>query len=1489
MSEKLLRSLLISFGLCLFFAGFVSKAFAQAEFVRNEGQWETPYHFSSKLRHGDFWVGSGRAAFILSDFGFTGETSGIGNKHPHGNPSAAKFHAYEMEFCGSDPSPVEGTDKLKRYHNYYTSKYSRNWRSGVSLYSGTIQKNLYQGINLLWKDEAGSLKYEFHLAAGANPHHIRIRYKGIDAMAIEQGELILKTSLGIIRERAPIAWQIDRSGNKRIVYCRFKINSDGTSRFEFPDGYDETRPLVIDPILVFSSFSGSRSDNWGFTSTYGEENSPYAAGIAIGTRFPVSNGAFGASFSGDSTGFAVYSTYDIGILKFNPSGTDLLYASYLGGSEADAPASIVVDKDSNLIVLGASSSADFPVTANAFDTSYNGGVAVSPYGPGDAIVQYRAGSDIVVSKLSLDGRQLLASTFLGGSANDGLLTLLGLGDSPLIKNYGDSFRGEVISDSLGRIYVASNTSSNDFPTASPVQAQSGGGADAVLAIFNPDLDSLVFSTFHGGSTDDAAYSLQFGKAGDVYLCGGSSSADFPATAGTLRPNFGGVVDGFLSRFRFSPAASVRSTFLGTNRYDQAFFVQTDLKGNVYTFGQTIGTYPVSTGVYSNPGSAQFIHCLSPGLDSTRFSTVFGNGAQNPNISPTAFLVDDCGRIYCSGWGGSTNNLTGYQNGNTFGMPTTPGGGAQTTDGSDFYILVLESNATSMVFGTYFGDNLSVGEHVDGGTSRFDKRGVIYQSVCAGCGGSSTFPTSPGVVSNLNGSTNCNNALFVYDFSKLQARYSSTSAGGCIPLTLKFKSVSVYDQQIKWDFDDGTVLFGNSQDTIVHTFQNVGQYKVKLVAYNPEGCPSKDSTIQFITAQEPVSFQGDTLEFCEASGSYFLPQLPQGDLSYQWEPPLFLSNPQSNPVEVLQPDSSVWYTATIKTSLGCLSSARFLLKNRALEARASADTLKGCVPLSVNFSSLSRFSQRERWIFGPGDSSEVLNPNSVISKTFQTPGAYRIILRAENDTSCAGFDSDTLNIIASGGPALSDTILRYCSEGSFPLQVDTGSAISFQWSPGNLLDDSLSSHPQMLNAGSAVFQLQVSDSNGCRSESKVEVRDGRLKPAFSIDSIPLCAPVFLPVSGLSVNAVQSRYYWGADSLTVNGNSAAQLNFASGGKYRIRLRVFSDTACLAFADTSLDFSLGGPGFSGPEISYHCKGDSVKLEAVRSPGFRYSWPESAIVFSVDSAQAFFLPGDSLGVIVQIRDSLNCPGAGSFLMLRVQPDTALQFFSEFEPCTDRLQYRFSSGAMPGNNYRWTLMDTIYTGKTFMAVFPSRGEYNLQLYAEKGLCRDSVRKSISVNDPPSKLEADFAYALKYSDCQNFPELLIENRSMYADRFVWQWNGRTSFENNPQVFPAGEDSIRLRLFAYNGLCMKEMSKVIPVFSLNPPNLITLQEDEKNDLFRIENLPEGSFLEIRDRWGKLIFRENAYRNDWKPEREGVYFYQLRFPGGGNCKSWIQAVR
>src|SRR5690606_25637666 len=226
---------------------------------------------------------------------------------------------------------------------------------------------------------------------------------------------------------------------------------------------------------------------------------------------------------------------------------------------------------------------------------------------------------------------------------------------PLTRNYGDEMRGDVITDSLGYVYISSVTSSVDFPAINSFSTTyKGGSTDAILVKLNPMLEHIEWSSFLGGSGVDASHTLKIDSMKSVYIAGGTTSLNFPVTAGVYQSLFAGGADGWLARIAPNGDSIMAATFTGTSNFDQAYFIDLDREGSVYVYGQTNGNFPVTAGVYSNPNSGQFVQKFSGDLKALEFSTVFGSGIGIPNISPTAFLVNDCNNLYMSGWGGAIN-------------------------------------------------------------------------------------------------------------------------------------------------------------------------------------------------------------------------------------------------------------------------------------------------------------------------------------------------------------------------------------------------------------------------------------------------------------------------------------------------------------------------------------------------------------------------------------------------------------------------------------------------------------------------------------------------------------------------------------------------------------------------------------------------------------------------------------------------------------------
>ena len=801
-----------------------------------------------------------------------------------------KGHTYKAHLIGSNPDYTKkGHLKTENYYNFFLGNNPDKWAANVPAYNKIEFLNIYDSINMLVYEKDEHLKYDFVLKPSAKASAIKIFYEGADDISIKNGHLNIKTSIGKVIEQSPYAYQYI-NGQETKVKCHYLLQED-TLSFNFPKGYDTTETLIIDPILIFSTFTGSTADNWGFTATYDNLGNMYVGGITFDLGYPVTLGAFQTTYNG-GTGIG-YPGTDVSITKFSPDGTSLIYSTYFGGSGNENPHSIVCNNNDELYVFGSTSSPNLPTTTTAFDNTFNSGNTFQI-----SILDYVNGTDAFVTKFNATGTGLIGSTYMGGSGNDAVNLSLSLK-----KNYADEFRGEIIVDNNDNCWVTTTTLSNDFPIIGGAQTVNNGMQDAISFKLNSDLSSLLWSSYFGGSSDDAGYSIQLNSLNEPIIAGGTISNNLFTSSTAVNQNIQGLQDGFVAKYNVAGNTISNATYIGTSAYDQSYFVQVDMGDNIYLFGQTEGNYTTfPSSVYNNPGGGQFLHKLSPDMSSTIFSTVFGSG-NGINIAPSAFLVSDCELIYVSGWGGTVN----FQ-GNTFNMPITGNAYQNNTDGSDFYLGVFTSDANALLYATYFGGSTSA-EHVDGGTSRFDKNGHVYQAVCAGCGGNSDFPTSSGVWSSTNNSLNCNLGAFKFSLENINPIISIPQPYVCIPNSYQFSNLSQGGNQYLWDFGDGNT---STQFSPTHTYLDTGYFEVSLIVSDSLGCLETDTAIIYldvfninnaIIQTVDTLCYGDTIQLHASGGA-----------TYQWTPNTNLSNPNiANPFAY--PDTITTYQVVATDSCG----------------------------------------------------------------------------------------------------------------------------------------------------------------------------------------------------------------------------------------------------------------------------------------------------------------------------------------------------------------------------------------------------------------------------------------------------------------------------------------------------------------------------------------------------------------------------------------------
>ncbi len=875
----------------------------EIEFVENGGQWPEQVLYRVNLNVGAFYLEKGGFMYSLVDM--------EPFRHSHNRheplPETVKAHAFRMTFVNAKSNhKSQGFEKSSHYRNYLIGNDRSKWASHIHSYRSVAYSSLYQGIDLKVYRNGSHLKYDLIVSPNTDPDQIQMHYEGSDSIQVlKNGDLELKTSVCSVFEKKPVAFQIIE-GKRIEIPCEFMLTGN-TVQFRFPEGYDKNKELVIDPELVFASYSGSTADNFGSSATYDAAGNLYGAGTSFGPGYPVTTGAYTQTAAGNT---------DIGISKFSSDGANLIYSTFIGGSAAESVNSLIVNNNNELYLLGTSSSSNYPTSANAFQMVNNQGPpvnwAISPFtgAPLGYGIEHGAGCDIVITRLSADGSNIVSSTLVGGTHNDGLNA-----NTILSYNFGDPFRGEINLDNGGNVYVASSTESADFPiTNGAFQTTIGGGRDGVVFKMNSDLSNMIWSSFIGGSSTDNAYSIQLFSNGDALVGGGTLSSNFPTTQGTLNSSTLGQADGWVARLSANGSSVITSTLIGTDKHDQVYFVQIDPDGNVFVLGQSLGTIPILPNtVYSNPNSAQFIQKLDGNLSNLLVSTTVGTGSGLVDFSPTAFLVSNCYQIFLSGWGGESNHILGNATqSSTTGLPITPDAFQANTDGSDFYLMMLKQDAEGLVYGTFFGG--SSNEHVDGGTSRFDKNGNVYQAVCAGCGSSNDFPTTPGAWSNTNNSQNCNLGVFKFNLNQIISvpEFNVLLENCDYPLEVEFFNNSTGGNTYLWDFGDSQTStdFQGS-----HFYADPGHYEITLYASDSAGCLVPDTAyVEFDIPIPPdvEAFGSDTI--C-ALDTVPLTVEGVGIVNYQWLPSGTLDNDSSTTVNAI-PSETTDYIVLATDSLGC---------------------------------------------------------------------------------------------------------------------------------------------------------------------------------------------------------------------------------------------------------------------------------------------------------------------------------------------------------------------------------------------------------------------------------------------------------------------------------------------------------------------------------------------------------------------------------------------
>src|ERR1044071_6533577 len=703
--------------------GKASEAYGKLpiSFEVNRGQTDEAVKFLARGSGYNLFLTATEAVLSLRKEAPRAESESLMAKAGRGRNSTLLSHAssttstLRMKLDGANPqAQAKGEEKLPGTINYFTGRDAGKWQTQISSYAKVRYQNVYPGVDMVYYGNQRELEYDFVVAPGANPDAIKLTFAGAQKMSVaDSGDLVLQTDNGNLLQRKPVTYQ-ETNGSRQAVIARYVIR-DGQVGFEVGD-YDTSKPLIIDPILSYSTYLGGSGDyEAGYSVAVDMDGNAYVVGTTTSTDYPVTTGAVQTNV-GDNNALG-----DAFVAKLNAAGTSLIYSTYLGGDNNDYAYDIALDEDGNAYVMGSTVSTDFPTTSGAFQTtnaSSNGsedgfitklnaagssilystylggagsdscrGIAINSLGEayvtgGTQSVNFttttgayrttsgslNGNSDAFVTKLNATGTALVFSTFIGSSSASG--QDLALDSNGNVYFVGDTYAGTLGGGQTVFTYPVTSNAHQSAPAAD--------GFEATVSELSADGTQLLYSSYLGGNMEESAIGVAVDASDNVYVVGYTGSADFPVTSGCAQPIFGGPYDAFISKFNLnSPSAItlIYSTYLGGSNLEDPYGVVVDSAGNAYVAGYTASydfpvTQPSSHGWLSafvtklNAAGSQF-------LDSTRFGEVYTYGY--------GLAVDSAGNAY----------VVGETTSDSF--PTTPGS-LQTTFGggsSDGFITKVD--------------------------------------------------------------------------------------------------------------------------------------------------------------------------------------------------------------------------------------------------------------------------------------------------------------------------------------------------------------------------------------------------------------------------------------------------------------------------------------------------------------------------------------------------------------------------------------------------------------------------------------------------------------------------------------------------------------------------------------------------------------------------------------------------------------------------------
>lgn len=654
-------------------------------FEANQGQTDPRVKFLSRGRGYSLFLTPSEAVLVLRKAATQAvlrhPSATLSESHPRmagrePSPGNDNGVTLRMKLVGANPHPrAVGQSELPGKANYFIGNDAKKWHTNVPTYAQVELPDVYPGVDLVYYGNQQQLENDFIVAPGADPSSITIGFDGIEKLFLDaEGNLLLASKDGEVRFQKPLVYQ-ELDGARREIPGGYVLKTNHQIGFHVA-AYDARRPLIIDPVLSYSTYLGGSGEDFGFAIAVDGAGNAYVTGCTDSTNFPTTAGAFQTTVHTPLCfGFSAASAAgDAFVTKLNPTGSGLVYSTYLGGSSRDSGVGIAVDANGNAYVTGQTNSPDFPTTPGAFQTSFvqaGGCSSVCPC------------PHAFVTKLNPNGSGLVYSTYLGGS-------------------HADSGSGIAI-DAAGNAYIAGATQSSDFPTTAGAFQPTGLGvggfcapSDAFVTKVNPSGTGLVYSTYLG-SPNTGAGAVAVDSSGDAYVTGSTSSSSFPTTPGAFQTTFGGgSFNAFVTKLNPAGSGLAYSTYLdGSDNNGAGRGIAIDSLGNAYVTGQTASAnFPTTPGAFQTSFGGgvldAFVTKVNPLGTGLVYSTYLGGSGQDQG---QGIAVDSRGSAYVAGFTSSTNFPTANP------VQAANGGG-----GGDAFVTKVNLTGSALDYSTYLGGN-----------------------------------------------------------------------------------------------------------------------------------------------------------------------------------------------------------------------------------------------------------------------------------------------------------------------------------------------------------------------------------------------------------------------------------------------------------------------------------------------------------------------------------------------------------------------------------------------------------------------------------------------------------------------------------------------------------------------------------------------------------------------------------------------------------------